>query len=60
MAGMIRRMQRQDLVDLGADKRIRITKQGLEGGKDIARRHRLTEWLMVKLLGMDLHQAHRL
>ncbi|HCL26115.1 MAG TPA: hypothetical protein DHW65_07215 [Dehalococcoidia bacterium] len=57
---MIRRMQRQDLVDLGADKRIRITKQGLEGGKDIARRHRLTEWLMVKLLGMDLHQAHRL
>ncbi|MBM10466.1 MAG: hypothetical protein CL759_00065 [Chloroflexi bacterium] len=57
---MIRRMQRQDLVDLGADKRIRITKQGLEGGKDIARRHRLAEWLMVKLLGMDLHQAHRL
>ena len=51
-------MQRQDLVDVGSDKRIRLTTQGLEGGEDIARRHRLAEWLVVKLLGMDLHQAH--
>ena len=58
VAGMIRRMQRQDLVDVGSDKRIRLTTQGLEGGEDIARRHRLAEWLVVKLLGMDLHQAH--
>ena len=58
VAGMIRRMQRQDLVDVGPDKRIRLTKHGLEGGEDIARRHRLAEWLVVKLLGMDLHQAH--
>ena len=58
VAGMIRRMQRQSLVDVGADKRIRLTKQGLEGGEDIARRHRLAEWLVVKLLGMELHQAH--
>lgn len=58
VAGMIRRMQRQSLVAVGPDKRIRLTKQGLEGGEDIARRHRLAEWLVVKLLGMDLHQAH--
>ena len=58
VAGMIRRMQRQDLVEVGADKRIRLTKLGLEGGEDIARRHRLAEWLVVRLLGMDLHQAH--
>lgn len=58
VAGMVRRMQRQSLVDVGSDKRIRLTKQGLEGGEDIARRHRLAEWLVVKLLGMDLHQAH--
>jgi len=45
-------------VDVGPDKRIRLTKQGLEGGEDIARRHRLAEWLVVKLLGMELHQAH--
>jgi DtxR family Mn-dependent transcriptional regulator len=58
VAGMIRRMQRQTLVDVGPDKRIRLTKQGLEGGEDIARRHRLAEWLVVSLLGMELHQAH--
>ena len=58
VAGMIRRMQKQGLVDLGADKRIRLTKRGLAGGEDIARRHRLAEWLVVSLLGMDLHRAH--
>jgi DtxR family transcriptional regulator, Mn-dependent transcriptional regulator len=58
VAGMIRRMQKQGLVDVGSDKRIRLTKRGLEGGEDIARRHRLAEWLVVQLLGMDLHRAH--
>ena len=58
VAGMIRRMQRQALVDIGQDKRIRLTRKGLEGAEDIARRHRLAEWLVVRLLGMDLHQAH--
>lgn len=58
VAGMIRRMQRQTLVDIGADKRIRLTRKGLEGAEDIARRHRLAEWLVVRLLGMELYQAH--
>jgi DtxR family Mn-dependent transcriptional regulator len=58
VAGMIRRMQRQTLVDIGTDKRIRLTKKGFQGAEDIARRHRLAEWLVVELLGMDLHQAH--
>lgn len=58
VAGMIRRMARQQLVDIGTDKRIRLTRQGMEGGEDIARRHRLAEWMVVSLLGMELHQAH--
>ena len=58
VTGMIRRMHRQELVDIGADKRIRLTRRGFEGAEDIARRHRLAEWLVVRLLGMDLHQAH--
>ena len=58
VAGMIRRMARQQLVDIGADKRIRLTRQGMENGEDIARRHRLAEWMVVRLLGMELHQAH--
>ena len=58
VAGMIRRMQRQSLVEIGPDKRIRLTCRGLEGAEDIARRHRLAEWLVVRLLGMELYQAH--
>ena len=26
--------------------------------RDIVRRHRLAEWLVVRLMGMDLHRAH--
>ena len=58
VAGMVRRMQRQGLVEIGKDKRIRLTEKGAEGGADIARRHRLAEWLVVRLLGMDLYKAH--
>ena len=58
VAGMVRRMARQGLVDVGADKRIRLTRLGMEAGEDIARRHRLAEWMVVRLLGMELHQAH--
>ena len=58
VAGMIRRMARQHLVDIGQDKRIRLTRQGMDAGEDIARRHRLAEWMVVRLLGMELHQAH--
>ena len=58
VAGMIRRMQRQAFVDLGTDKKIRLTDKGLESGVNIARRHRLAEWLVVQLLGMELYQAH--
>ena len=64
VAGMTRRMQKLELVDIGPDKRIRLTSKGFEGGEDIARRHRLAEWLVVRLLGMDLEcayiEAHRL
>jgi DtxR family Mn-dependent transcriptional regulator len=58
VSGMIRRMQRQNLVEVGSDKRIRLTTTGLECGVDIARRHRLAEWLVVELLGMELRHAH--
>ena len=58
VAGMLRRMQKQGLVEIGGDKRIRLTNRGKTEGENIARRHRLAEWLVVKLLGMELHEAH--
>ena len=58
VAGMVRRMEKADLLDIGPDKRIRLTNYGVRSGEDIARRHRLAEWLVVRLLGMELHKAH--
>ena len=58
VSGMLRRMQKQGLVDIGTDKRIRMTARGRKEGENIARRHRLAEWLVVRLLGMELHEAH--
>ena len=58
VAGMSRRMQEQGLVDVGGDKRIRLTERGISEGENIAQRHRLAEWLVVRLLGMELHEAH--
>ena len=58
VAGMLRRMQEQGLVDVGGDKRIRLTERGILEGENIAQRHRLAEWLVVSLLGMELHEAH--
>ena len=58
VSGMLRRMQKQGLVDIGSDKRIRMTARGRKEGENIARRHRLAEWLVVRLLGMALHEAH--
>ncbi len=58
VAGMLRRMRDQGLVDVGGDKRIRLTGRGKQEGESIAQRHRLAEWMVVRLLGMDLHEAH--
>ena len=58
VAGMLRRMQEQGLVDVGGDKRVRLTKRGMSEGENIAQRHRLAEWMVVSLLEMELHEAH--
>lgn len=58
VAGMLRRMQQQGLVDVGGDKKIRLTARGKTEGENIALRHRLAEWMVVRLLGMELHEAH--
>lgn len=64
VSGMLRRLQREGLVELGKDKRVRLTERGTQAGKDVARRHHLAECLLVDLLGVDLpdadEEAHRL
>ncbi len=58
VTGMVRRMQKQGLVDLDPDKRTQFTERGFKIGEDMARRHRLAEWFVVRLIGMDLQPVH--
>ena len=59
--GMLRRMARENLVELAAgkaDKEVRLTPQGLLLAEGMVRRHRLAERMVVDLLGMELDKAH--
>ena len=58
VAGMVRRMQREGLVQVGANKDLSLTPEGVERAASIARRHRLAERMVADLLGMDLYKSH--
>ena len=58
VGGMVRRMTREKLVDVTANKEIVLTRSGRKAAESIVRRHRLAERLVVDLLGLDLHKAH--
>ena len=62
--GMLRRLVREGLVDISAQKQIHLTPTGRALAETTIRRHRLAERMVVDLLGMDLHMAciegHRL
>lgn len=58
VAGMIRRMKRDGLVDILANKEIVFTDVGLNQARKVMRRHQLAECLLVNVLGMELHKVH--
>ena len=62
--GMLRRLVREGLVEISAQKQIHLTPTGRALAETTIRRHRLAERMVVDLLGMDLHLAciegHRL
>ncbi|MBI4328702.1 MAG: metal-dependent transcriptional regulator [Chloroflexi bacterium] len=58
IAGMARRMEREGLVEVGPNRELGLTAQGLLLAEDMVRRHRLAERLAVDVLGIDLHRAH--
>ncbi|MSQ11554.1 MAG: metal-dependent transcriptional regulator [Dehalococcoidia bacterium] len=58
VAGMLRRMAREQLVTLNAKKEIELTPRGQVLAEGMVRRHRLAERMAVDILGLDLHQAH--
>ena len=58
VTGMVRRMEREDLVKTSSDKEVQLTDRGLVLAEDMVRRHRLAERLVVDLLGASLADAH--
>ena len=58
VAGMIRRMKRDGLVNILPNKEIVFTDQGRRMGEDQMRKHQLAECLLVKFLGIELHKVH--
>ncbi len=58
VTGMLRRLVREGLIEMGKNKEVDLTKPGREAAESIVRRHRLAELLVVDVLGVELHQSH--
>ena len=58
VAGMLRRMVREGLVETKADRGIVLTGKGRRSAESMVRRHRLAERMVVDLLGLEVHKAH--
>ena len=59
VGGMIRRMIREDLAQTAPNKDVLLTPRGLKSAESIVRRHRLAERMLVEILKVDWHKAHR-
>lgn len=55
---MIRRMEKEGLVDVGDDGRITLTEEGGELATTVVRRHRLAERFLTDVLGLSWADAH--
>jgi DtxR family Mn-dependent transcriptional regulator len=58
VAGMLRRMAKEGLVSVTPSKEVVLTASGAHSAKDMVRRHRIAERMVVDLLGVELHRAH--
>ena len=57
VSGMVQRMVKEGLIEVSQDKRILFTTQGQERARDVVRRHRLSERLLVDILDVSLAHA---
>ncbi len=58
VAGMVRRMAREGLIEIAPNKDVVLTPRGRKSAEDMVRRHRLAERMVVDLLGLELYKAH--
>ncbi len=59
VTGMVRRMEREGLLETGKQKDIHLTEKGFQGALDMVRRHRIAERMVTDLLGLELPRAHQ-
>ena len=52
------RLEREGLLELDAQRRVRLTERGLLAATGVMRRHRLAERLLVDVLHVPWHQVH--
>ena len=58
VAGMLKRLQRDGLVDVDSRKVIRLTPEGLRRAEQMVRRHRLAECLLTEVLHVPWWRAY--
>ena len=58
VTGMLGRLTRDGLIEMGKNKEIGLTDIGRAAAESMVRRHRLAELLVVNVLGVDLYNAH--
>lgn len=55
---LLRRLCRQGLAEMGPERQVELTEEGLIQAESLIRRHRLSERLLTDILGMPWAQAH--
>jgi len=55
----LRRLTKQGLVAVNSGKEISLTSKGSEMAESVVRRHRLSERMLIEMLGVEWHRAHR-
>jgi DtxR family Mn-dependent transcriptional regulator len=58
VVGTLKRLSKQEMVEVGKDKEVNFTTRGKELGEAVVRRHRLAERMLTELLGVAWHRAH--
>lgn len=58
VGGMIRRLEREGMLEVDSKKQISLTRKGAKSAESIVRRHRLAERMVVDMLDVELHRAH--
>ena len=58
IGGMIRRLVREQLVEMLPEKDVVLTERGKEAAEKLVRRQRLAKRMVVDLLGLEPHKAH--